>query len=55
MRFLQLGRVALISRLLVWNMFYVIVPLMANKFKEVESKFSTKPGFVSIEVETSHY
>ena len=55
MRFLQLGRVAMISRLHLWNMLYATVPLMANKLKETEFKISTKPGFVIIEAAMWHY
>ena len=40
MQFLQLRRVATISLLHPWNMFYLIVPLMADKFKETGLNFN---------------
>ena len=48
MQFLQLGRVAPLSSLHLWNMFYVIVPLMADKFKETALNFNKRPGLSSL-------
>ncbi len=48
MLFLQLGRVAPLSPLHLWNMFYVIVPLTADKFKETALNFNTSPGLPSL-------